>query len=105
MFVVSYRFEVHPGENAALEKAWKEVTHLIYRHSGSLGSRLYKTGTTSYLGIAQWPDKATWKNSDVAPFDTQHWRAKMRESCSAIEKVDEMELIHDLWMSQVFPKE
>jgi heme-degrading monooxygenase HmoA len=102
MFVVSYKFEIHSGLNTEFEKAWKEVTHLIYRHSGSLGSRLYKTAENAYFGIAQWPDKKTWDESDFATFDTHQWRAKMRECCAKIEKLDELELIHDLWVNKPF---
>lgn len=52
MYVVSYKFEVYPDRNAEFEKAWKEVTHLIYRHNGSMGSRLYRSGENFYFGIA-----------------------------------------------------
>jgi|SRR6218665_2031770 len=102
MFVVSYNFKIHPDKNQAFEKAWKEVTYLIYRYSGSLGSRLYKSGENMYFGIAQWPDKATWENSDVATFDTHQWRVKLRECCESIETVNELELIHDLWAKTPF---
>lgn len=97
MFTISYRFIIHPQQNEAFESSWKEVTELIYRHCGSLGSRLYKTSETSYIGIAQWPDKYTWQNSSLEDFDPENRRAKMRTCCVSIEKLDELELIHDLW--------
>lgn len=100
MFTVSYRFNIHPKENKAFEEAWKEVTQLIYEHCGSLGSRLYKSSEDSYIGIAQWPDKQTFDKSDLNGFDTSDWRSKMRACCKSIEKLDELELIHDLWMEK-----
>jgi hypothetical protein len=97
MFTISYRFIIHPHRNEAFESSWKDVTDLIYRHGGSLGSRLYKISETSYMGLAQWPDRQTWENSDVSSFDTKNWRSEMRACCVSIEKLDELELIHDLW--------
>lgn len=104
MFVVSYKFEIHPERNSDFEKAWKEVTHLIYRHNGSMGSRLYKTAENSYFGIAQWPDKETFDSSGSTTINTHEWRAKMRECCTNIEKLDELELIHDLWVNKPLTK-
>ncbi|TSJ47802.1 antibiotic biosynthesis monooxygenase family protein [Fluviicola chungangensis] len=102
MFTVSYRFTIHPQQNEALEGAWKEVTKLIYQHCGSLGSRLYKASEDSYIGIAQWPDKATWETYDLTEADPNDWRAKMRACCISTEKLDELELIHDLWAEKPF---
>lgn len=97
MFTVTYRFTIHPQQNEAFEESWKEVTKLIYQHCGSLGSRLYKASEDSYIGIAQWPDKAAWENYDLTEVDPENWRAKMRACCISIEKLDELELVHDLW--------
>lgn len=102
MFTVSYRFKIHSQLNESFEEAWKEVTKLIYQHRGSLGSRLYKASENSYIGIAQWPDKKTWEQADISSFDTTGWRAKMRACCESIEKLDELELIHDLWSEEPF---
>ncbi len=102
MFTVSYNFIIHPNKHAEFEEAWKQVTQLIYKNCGSLGSRLYKSGEHSYFGIAQWPNKTTWETADAAPFDTKGWRTKMRECCERIETLNELELIHDLWMETVF---
>jgi len=102
MFTVSYRFNIQPQQNEAFEEAWKEVTKLIYHHCNSLGSRLYKASEDSYIGIAQWPDRQTWDKSDVSAFDTDGWRTKLRACCSSIEKLNELELIHDLWTDKPF---
>ncbi|WP_341901455.1 hypothetical protein [Fluviicola taffensis] len=97
MLTVSYRFKIHPQKSEVFEEAWKEVTQLIYLHCGSLGSRLYKSSENSYFGIAQWPDKRTLEESNLESFDTDNWRSKMRACCESIEKLDELELILDLW--------
>ncbi|AEA45515.1 antibiotic biosynthesis monooxygenase [Fluviicola taffensis] len=102
MFTVSYRFKIHSKQNELFEESWKEVTQLIYEYCGSLGSRLYKSDGNSYFGIAQWPDKQTWEESNLEDFDTNDWRSKMRACCESMEKLDELELIHDLWAEKAF---
>lgn len=102
MFTVSYCFKLHPQLNEAFEEAWREVTQLIYQHCGSLGSRLYKSSEDSYFGIAQWPSKKAWEESNLEGFDTTNWRAKMRACCESIEQLDELELIDDLWAEKTF---
>lgn len=102
MFTVNYRFIIHSQQNKAFEESWKEVTALIYQHCSSLGSRLYKTSEDSYIGIAQWPDKQSWEQADVSTFDAVGWRSKMRACCESIEKLNELELIHDLWAEEPF---
>lgn len=101
MYTITYRFNIHPGQNEVFEQSWKEVTKLIYQHCGSLGSRLYKASETSYIGIAQWPDKQTLDHSSLEGFDPDNWRVKMRACCTSIEKLDELELIHDLWAEKL----
>lgn len=100
MFTVTYRFNIHPHQNEAFEESWKEVMKLIYQNCGSLGSRLYKASESSYIGIAQWPDRQTWDTSDLEGFDPDGWRPKLRACCESIEKLDELELVHDLWSKE-----
>ena len=37
-----YKFEIKPDRKDSFEKSWKDLTHLIYDYSSSLGSRLHK---------------------------------------------------------------
>lgn len=67
MFVVAYWWEVHPGKEEQFRKAWRRGTELIRERYGSLGSRLHRDvlheGRTRFVGIAEWPDKATWQKA------------------------------------------
>lgn len=97
MFTVIYSFKVKPGEEQDFEKAWRDLTVLIYKYEGSLGSRLHKQNEINYIGYAQWPDKITWVNSgSKMPQMSKDIRKKMRESCEEIETLFELEVIDDL---------
>src|SRR3546814_21064828 len=65
MFVAAYWWTVHPGKEKQFRAAWRRGTELIRRKYGSLGSRLHREeradGTARFVGIAQWPDRATWQ--------------------------------------------
>ena len=49
MFIVVYKFEVKPGRKGSFEKSWKDLTHLIYDYTGSLGSRLHQKDEFNYI--------------------------------------------------------
>lgn len=68
MFVAAYWWRVHPGKEAQFRAAWCRGTELIRARYGSLGSRLHRdaadTGPgTRFIGIAEWPDRATWQRA------------------------------------------
>lgn len=73
MFVVAYRWTVHRGKEAQFRAAWRRGTELIRQRYGSLGSRLHREaeagadGGSRFVGIAEWPDRATWQ----AAFDAK----------------------------------
>src|SRR3546814_6927421 len=71
MFVAAYWWTVHPGKEKQFRAAWRRGTELIRRKYGSLGSRLHREeradGTARFVGIAEWPDRATWQ----AAFDAK----------------------------------
>lgn len=97
MFSVIYYFETQPGQSANFEAAWEELTRLIYIYEGSLGSRLHRTAENQYLAYAQWPDRETWAGSgNKLPDSADELRARMRNSCTRIETLHELELVRDL---------
>lgn len=97
MFNVIYKFEVKLDSIVSFEKSWKELTLLIYKTAGSLGSRLHKTNLASYIAYAQWPNKETWQNSqDRLPKKAYSIKELMKDSCHSIETLFELELIEDL---------
>ncbi|MCW4462184.1 antibiotic biosynthesis monooxygenase [Sphingomonas sp. BT-65] len=67
MFVAAYWWKVHPGKEAQFRAAWRRGTELIQAKYGSLGSRLHRDDQGRFIGVAEWPDRATWQ----AAFDAR----------------------------------
>lgn len=67
MFVAAYWWKVHPGKEAQFRAAWRRGTELIQEKYGSLGSRLHRDDQGRFIGVAEWPDRATWQ----AAFDAK----------------------------------
>lgn len=67
MFVAAYWWKVHPGKEAQFRAAWRRGTELIRARYGSLGSRLHRDDQGRFIGVAEWPDRATWQ----AAFDAR----------------------------------
>lgn len=66
MFVAAYWWKVHPGKEAQFRAAWRRGTELIREKYGSLGSRLHwekGDGEGRFIGVAEWPDRATWQKA------------------------------------------
>lgn len=62
MFVAVYEWEIVAGMDDQFRAAWRRGTELITARYGSFGSRLHRTEDGRYVGVAEWPDRATWKN-------------------------------------------
>lgn len=54
MFVVLYRWRLHPGAEEGFIQSWSKVTELL-KARGSLGSRLHRGSDGLWYGYAQWP--------------------------------------------------
>ena len=67
MFVVAYWWRAHPGKEEQFRAAWRRGTELIRAKYGSLGSRLHRDEEGRFVGVAEWPDRATWQ----AAFDAK----------------------------------
>jgi heme-degrading monooxygenase HmoA len=67
MFVVVYWWRVHPGKEEQFRAAWRRGTELITARYGSHGSRLHRAADGRFVGVAEWPDEATW----LAAFDAK----------------------------------
>lgn len=104
MFTVIYSFTVKDDQTEIFENAWKELTLLIFKHEGSLGSRLHKKTKTNYIAYAQWPEKKTWSNSgSKMPPLSGEIRKTMKESCSSIETLYELDVVTDLLSNDTYP--
>jgi len=55
MFVVLYRWRLHPGSEDSFVAAWSRVSELLRTQRGSLGSRLHCGSDGVWYSYAQWP--------------------------------------------------
>ena len=63
MFVAVYWWRVHPGKEDQFRAAWRRGTELITATYGSYGSRLHRAADGRFVGVAEWPDEATWQRA------------------------------------------
>ena len=97
MFYVIYSFDVKKGKESAFEKAWGDLTKLIFKHCGSNGSRLHKSKGQEYIAYAAWPNKKLWENGFAKLPDAANVHSKqMKECCAEIKTVYELNLLNDL---------
>ena len=97
---------MHRGKEAQSRAAWRRGTQLIQDRYGSLGSRLHRDtatdadGLTRFIGIAEWPDRATWQAAFDArmAYDEPETRAAFVEAIAdtAHEPMLLMEVADDL---------
>ncbi|MBC8451510.1 MAG: antibiotic biosynthesis monooxygenase [Planctomycetes bacterium] len=97
MFIAIYEFTVKPGQTQAFEAAWLALTQGIYRHCGSLGSRLHSTGTDLMVAYAQWPDRADWLAAQDVELDpaAQAASAAMHACLTSSRTAHELEVTSD----------
>ena len=55
IYVVLYRWRLHPGSERTFIDAWSRVTRSLLTQRGSLGSRLHRGSDGIWYGYAQWP--------------------------------------------------
>ena len=97
MYIVLYNFAVKPDKEKQFIESWKGFTNLIYKHEGSLGSRLHKKDQLNFIAYAQWPSKDKFDNSGGnLPEEADNFRDLMRASCETIEVLHELEVVEDL---------
>ena len=63
MFVAVYWWRIHPGKEEQFREAWRRGTTQITQIYGSYGSRLHCNSDGRYVGYAEWPDEATWRDA------------------------------------------
>ncbi len=97
MFSVIYKFKLKADKIQQFEDNWTELTKLIYKHQGSLGSRLHKSDNLNYIAYAQWPDKETWESEwKNMPEHAKGISKKMKEACEERKTIFELEVVKDL---------
>ena len=101
MFFVVYSFHVIKGKEASFESSWKKLTEMIYTHANSNGSRLHKSKGNEYIAYASWPDKKSWKEGfSRLPKGSEMFSKKMKDCCSNIQTVYELDMVNDLLKKQ-----
>jgi heme-degrading monooxygenase HmoA len=70
VFVAIYCWRIKPGTEDQFREGWRRVTETLYRHQGSLGSRLHRNFDGAWIGYAQWPDRKHWEKAREAAADS-----------------------------------
>jgi heme-degrading monooxygenase HmoA len=85
MFVAAYWWEVHPGKEEQFRAAWRRGTELISAQYGSFGSRLHRNSDGRFIGVAEWPDEASWRAAFEAKmaYDDPATRAAFLDAIAA----------------------
>jgi heme-degrading monooxygenase HmoA len=97
MRAIIYQFIVKENQAEEFIESWKEMTELIYAYEHSLGSRLHKKDSSTFIAYAQWPDSYTFENAGKnLPEKADQVRQKMRDTCINIEKLMELDVVEDL---------
>ena len=98
MFSVIYTFKVKDGKDQDFLDSWTGLTKLIYKHEGSLGSKVHKDKNGDYVAYAQWPSRDVWENAgaNLPKEESEKFRIQMKDSCSEIETLYELDLLVDL---------
>jgi hypothetical protein len=100
MFVIIYRWRLHPGREAAFERAWAQLTELFKQLRGGLGSRLHRTDSGLYIAYAQWPDRETYLLSAERGVPDETLAARMNAAVAERLEPEFMETVHDLLESE-----
>ncbi len=102
VFVAVYWWRVHPGKEEHFRAAWRRGTELITERYGSFGSRLHREQDGRFIGVAEWPDEATWRAAFDAKmvYDDPETRAAFVDAIAetAPEPLLLMEVTDDLYL-------
>ena len=96
MYIALYEFKVHAGLEEQFEKNWHIVTEAIYRHRGSLGSRLHKSSDGIYIAYAQWPSEKQYNADIPLSNDIMPFHKLMKDACENISTLRTMTVTDDL---------
>jgi heme-degrading monooxygenase HmoA len=106
MYVAVYGWRVKSGKEAQFREAWRRGTRAITRLYGSFGSRLHRAADGRYIGVAEWPDEASWRRAFEAKmvYDDPQARAMfidaLEDDSRPGELIAAMELLDDLLTSR-----
>jgi hypothetical protein len=106
MFCVIYEFNTFAEKEEVFKQLWHDITSQVRQHDGGLGSRLHKVvgKEDTWIAYAQWPSRELWLKQGPLTLSTQRAELvnKMRDICSSIKTLLELEVIDDLL--EAYPK-
>ena len=105
MFIALYRWKVKEGREKQFQEGWHRRTGEIYRHCGSLGSRLHRAEDGTWVAYAQWPDRRTYDKAQSIPVIDAEARMLLRESIEEAYPDIYMNVIDDLLRPESFTQE
>lgn len=79
-FAVLYTWKLRPTKEAQFQDAWRQLTQMLQRQYGALGSQLHRTGHDTWVAYNPWPDKDCWEYSQAVPPQAQEVFALLREA-------------------------
>ena len=82
MFLAIYEWRAKPGREAQFREAWRRGTAAIVRKYASYGSRLCQTADGRFVGVAEWPDEASWRAAmaEGMAYDDDEARAMLSDA-------------------------
>ena len=99
MFCVVYQIKIKPDSKHRIRdfiEAWSEMTNLIKKYEGGLGSRLHRVNELEYIAYAQWPDRETWEAyGDHMPPSAEQARSVMKSCYASFTAIHTMDMIKD----------
>ena len=99
MFAVLYRWRIKEGKKDEFRQAWRNATEAIYRHKGSLGSRLMRAEDGDFYALAQWPTRDAWlarsQPTEADPAASQQMRDAIEQAHAPVE----LEVVDDLLLA------
>lgn len=90
MYIVLYRWRLHPGSERSFIDAWSRVSRFLLTERGSLGSRLHRGCDGIWYSYAQWPDAAARERAFAGDSVEADALAAMRVAIA--ERLPEIEL-------------
>lgn len=102
-FSVIYSFKIDSEFELEFIESWQELTNLIYKFEGSLGSRLQKVNSNLFLGYALWPNKKKFYNASNNENDEiELLKQKQKKYVVEVKRIFESEIISDLIMNSSY---
>jgi hypothetical protein len=60
-----YEFNVKPGREEQFRLGWRMLSQLLIDRNGSLGARLHRSTSGTWISYAQWSDRESWQQGDL----------------------------------------